>query len=295
MRLALVQRRAQPRAPEENLRRGLDACAEAAALGADLVVFPELWQTGYAPRPSDEAAAQRWKELAIDESGPWVGSFRDAAASNRLAVVVTYMERHVGQVADAAAVIDCRGDIAHIYRKVHTCDFTWEKAFVPGEQFRAVDVKTAAGEVRLGVMICFDREQPESCRALALAGAELVVCPNASLLCDDRVGQVRTRAFENSVALAVANYPMPRMNGRSCAFDGRAVHLGRPRDHTLALADGREQIVTSTLDLDALRAYRTASIWGAAHRRPHAYAPLVQHAAAAGAARPQEPFDGSQE
>ncbi|MGW4420946.1 carbon-nitrogen hydrolase family protein [Streptosporangium sp. NPDC004631] len=276
MHLALIQCRAMPGDPDENLRRGLAACTEAARLGADLVVFPELWQTGYAPCSSDESEARRWRALATDASGPWVGAFREIAVRERLAMVITYLDSRAGRIADAAAVIDSGGRLAHVYRKVHTCDFTWERVFDPGDGFHVTDVETAAGPVRLGVMVCFDREQPESCRVLALEGAELVVCPNASLLCDDRIGQVRARAFENSVAVAIANYPLPRMNGRSCVFDGRAVERGRPRDHTLALADGQERIVTVDLDLAALRAYRATSIWGAPHRRPHAYARLTE-------------------
>ncbi|WP_329571917.1 carbon-nitrogen hydrolase family protein [Kitasatospora sp. NBC_01266] len=276
MRLALVQAPAAPGDPQENLRRGLALCEDAKADGADLVVFPELWQTGYAPCPTDAAGEQRWRDLATSVHAPWLGAFREAARSLGLAVVTTYMEAHGTGLSNAAAVIDAAGRVVDVYRKVHVCDFLWERVFTPGRRFAAATVETVAGPLRIGVIICFDREQPEACRALALDGAELIVCPNASLLCDDRIGQVRARAFENSVAVAVANYPLPRMNGRSCLFDGRAVHQNRPRDHTIALADGRSRLVLADLDLTALREYRTGSIWGAAHRRPAAYASLTQ-------------------
>ncbi|MDY0812010.1 carbon-nitrogen hydrolase family protein [Kitasatospora purpeofusca] len=279
MRLALVQSAASPGDPQENLRRGLALCEEAKAGGADLVVFPELWQTGYAPCPGDAAGGQRWHDQATSVDGPWLGAFRAAARRLRLAVVTTFVEAHSTGPGNAAAVIDAAGRVTDVYRKVHVCDFGWERVFTPGPGFTVSTVRTAAGPVRLGVIICFDREQPEACRALALDGAELVVCPNASLLCDDRIGQVRARAFENSVAVAVANYPLPRMNGRSCLFDGRAVHRNRPRDHTVALADGRSRLVLADLDLAALREYRAGSIWGAAHRRPTAYASLTREVA----------------
>ncbi|MFD6530897.1 carbon-nitrogen hydrolase family protein [Streptomyces sp. NPDC060184] len=276
MRIVLVQRRALTGDPGENLRRGLAVCAEAEQLGADLLVFPELWQTAYAPCPEDEAGARQWSELATTVTGDWIGSFREAARQHRLAIVTTFMEAGPDGISDAAALIDSSGRVAHVYRKVHVCDFLWERAFVPGDRFAAATVQTAAGPVRMGVIICFDREQPESCRALALDDAELLVCPNASLLCDDRIGQIRTRAFENAAAVAVANYPRPSMNGRSCLFDGRAMDRGRPRDHTIVLADDREQLVVADLDLQALRAYRARSIWGAAFRRPQAYSSLLK-------------------
>lgn len=237
--------------------------------------FPNCGRPG-TPLPDRRGGEQRWRDLATSVHAPWLGAFREAARSLGLAVVTTYMEAHGTGLSNAAAVIDAAGRVVDVYRKVHVCDFLWERVFTPGRRFAAATVETVAGPLRIGVIICFDREQPEACRALALDGAELIVCPNASLLCDDRIGQVRARAFENSVAVAVANYPLPRMNGRSCLFDGRAVHQNRPRDHTIALADGRSRLVLADLDLTALREYRTGSIWGAAHRRPAAYASLTQ-------------------
>lgn len=276
MRIALVQWRAASAAPEENLRRGLDACERAARTGADLVVFPELWQTGYAPCPEDPVAARGWADLAVEDTGPWLTEFRKAAARHRIAVVSTYLRAERSGVSDAAAVIDRSGTVVSVYRKVHVCDFTWERVLTAGDTFRAVTVDTAEGPVRLGVMICFDREFPESARALALDDAELIVCPNASFLCDDRLAQIRTRAFENATAVAVANYPLPTVNGRSCVFDGRAVEHARPRDHRLALAGAHQELLVADLDLTSLRAYRARTIWGGAHRRPGVYQALIE-------------------
>ncbi|TDC79215.1 carbon-nitrogen hydrolase family protein [Streptomyces hainanensis] len=275
MRIALVQWRAAEAAPEENLRRGLAACERAAELGADLVVFPELWQTGYAPCPEDAAGARAWADLAVEDTGPWLSGFKEAAARLGIAVVTTYLRAERTGVSDAAAVIDRTGTLVWVYRKVHVCDFSWERVLTPGETLRAVTLDTAEGPVRLGVMICFDREFPEAARVLALDDAELIVCPNASFLCDDRLAQIRTRALENAAAVAVANYPLPTVNGRSCVFDGRAVERARPRDHRLALAGTHQELVTADLDLTALRAYRARTIWGGAHRRPSAYHALT--------------------
>ncbi|MEU8566876.1 carbon-nitrogen hydrolase family protein [Streptomyces pathocidini] len=275
MRIALVQQRAAAADPQENLRRGVDACTQAAELGADLVVFPELWQIGYSACPEDEGRIQAWRDLAISDCDPWLGGFQKVARDHGIAVVPTFLREERAGVSNAAAVIDRSGQLRSVYRKVHLCDFSWERALTPGDGFEAVTIETAAGDVRLGVMICYDREFPEAARSLALDGAELIVCPNACMLCDDRMAQIRTRAFENSAALAVANYPLPHMNGRSCVFDGRAVAQGRPRDHRLAVAGPRADLVCADLDLAALREYRKDTIWGVSHRRPHAYRALT--------------------
>ena len=91
-------------------------------------------------------------------------------------------------------------------------------------------------------MICFDREFPESARILMLKGAELILTPNACELEANRIGQFRTRAFENMLGMAMANYAIPQENGHSVAFDGIAFDEnrftrylpgpgGRPRGH----------------------------------------------------------------
>lgn len=281
--VALVQWTATPATPAANLTRGLAAVETAARAGADVVLFPELWQVAYAPGPPGAGAP--WSGLAIGDDDPWLESFRDAARRHAVAVVVTYLQRWPGAPRNAATVVDRRGRDVLTYAKVHTCDFNpAEAAFTPGDAFPVADLDTAAGTVRVGVMICYDREFPESARELMLGGAELILTPNACELTDDRVGQFRARAFENMVAVAMANYPAPRWNGRSCAFDGMvaAEPDGPARDHRVAEAGPGEELVLARFDLDALRTYRRAETWGDAYRRPGAY-PLL---AAGGAARP---------
>ena len=86
------------------------------------------------------------------------------------------------------------------------------------------DLDTAAGNVRVGAMICYDREFPESARILMLKGAELMLVPNACPMEINRLAQLRGRAFENMAAIATCNYPksVPDCNGNSTVFDGVA-------------------------------------------------------------------------
>jgi N-carbamoylputrescine amidase len=117
-----------------------------------------------------------------------------------------------------------------------------------------------------------------------LGGAEVIVTPNACPLTGDRIGQFRARAFENMVAVAMANYP--RFGGRSCAFDGIAFAPadGSPRDHRVVQAGPDEEILLARFDLDALRAYRQAGPLADAYRKPRTYARI------ASSAPPQPPF-----
>jgi predicted amidohydrolase len=266
-----------------NLRRGLAACRRAADLGADLVLFPELWQITYTDCPADPAGRRAWADRAIGPGDRWLQAFRDLARQVGIAIVATYLQRWPGAPRNAATIIDRHGRDVLTYAKVHTCDWVFERWLTSGEGFPVAGLDTASGPVRVGVMICFDREFPESARALMLGGAEVIVTPNACPLTDDRVGQFRARAFENMLAVAMANYP--RFGGRSCAFDGIAsTPDGAPRNHRVAEAGPGEGIVLARLDLDALRSYRQAGPLADAYRKPRSYASI------AATSPPQPPF-----
>ena len=79
LRLALCQS-ASSGDPQVNLDKGLAVCSRAAEEGADIAILPEMWQTGYARCPDDEAGRVRWQEMAIARHDPWVSAFRKAAS-----------------------------------------------------------------------------------------------------------------------------------------------------------------------------------------------------------------------
>ncbi|HLI36405.1 MAG TPA: carbon-nitrogen hydrolase family protein [Streptosporangiaceae bacterium] len=258
-----------------NLRRGLAACRTAADLGADLALFPELWQVAYAGCPASPAGRRHWAGHAIDPGDPWLQAFRDLARRAGKAIAITYLQRWPGAPRNVATVIDRHGRDVLTYAKVHTCDWVFERWLTPGDDFAVAALDTRHGPVRVGVMICFDREFPESARALMLGGAEIILTPNACPLTDDRLGQFRARAFENMLAAAMANYP--RFGGRSCASDGMAVTPdgSSPRDHCVAAAGPGEEIALARIDLDALRSYRQAGPLADAYRKPRSYARIA--------------------
>ncbi|MHB1500382.1 MAG: carbon-nitrogen hydrolase family protein [Candidatus Dormibacteria bacterium] len=270
--IALCQLPAAGLDARANLSRGLAACAEAAANGADVVVFPELWQIGYTSCPEDGTDRAAWQARALDLGDPWEMAFGEAARDLNVAVLITFLERWAGAPRNTAVLFDRRGEAVLRYAKVHTCDFSMEAALTPGDGFETAEIETRAGPVRIGVMICYDREFPESARELMLAGAEVILVPNACHMTEDRLGQLRARAFENMTAIALANYPAPAHGGRSCAFDGVAFRPdGTPRDHQLLLAGAEEGLHYARLDLDLLRRYRLSEGWGDAYRKPYAY------------------------
>lgn len=258
-----------------NLRKGHDYCRRAARDGADVALFPELWSIGYRGFDVREPGArERWERLAVDASGPFVASFGALARELELAIGVTYLERAAGSPRNALALFDRRGARALDYAKVHLCP--WDppdNACAPGDAFGVCTLDTRAGPVRVGAMTCFDREFPESARVLMLGGAELILTPNACELARDpelgdvRLAQFRARAFENLVAVAMANYAAPECDGSSIAYypDGAEVARG----------DAAERIVVASIDLERVRAFRRREEGRDAARRPERYAAIA--------------------
>jgi predicted amidohydrolase len=128
-------------------------------------------------------------------------------------------------------------------------------------------------------MICYDREFPESARLLMLQGAEIILTPNGCDLEAHRLAQFRTRAYENMVGVAMANYAGPRM-GHSVAYDPVAFDEQGSRDTLVIEAGENEGVYLAIFDLDQIRAYRQREAWGNAFRRPHRYGLLTSRAVA---------------
>lgn len=285
--VALLQLDSPGPDPELAWQRGEQATRHAAARGADVVLFPEMWQIGYTECPSEPAGKERWLALATEREGEFVSRFAGLAQELGVAIVATYLERTVTGARNAATLIDRHGNSILHYAKVHTCDFGMEEALEPGTSFEVATLDTDSGQVDIGVMICYDREFPESARLLMLRGAEVILVPNSCYFTVDRMAQLRTRAYENMVGLAMTNYPQAidqsgqvdylGCNGMSAAFSGMCFDEdGVPMDQELVVAGSTPSIEIAEFDLAALRAYRAIETWGDAYRKPDTYARLAQ-------------------
>jgi predicted amidohydrolase len=258
-----------------NLQKGVEYCRKAKAAGADIALFPEMWSNGY---------QVSWdpKLLSLDavaDDGDFVMAHADLAKELQMAIGITILEDHRPSPRNTLILFDRHGARALSYSKVHTCDFDAERNLTPGEDFYVTELDTAAGRVKIGAMICYDREFPESARILMLKGAELILVPNACPMEINRLEQLRSRAFENMLAVATCNYPggRPDCNGGSSVFDGMAWLPGLPdsRDMCVLRAGREEGVYVAEIDLVKLRRYRENEVYGNAYRRPGKYRLLV--------------------
>ena len=258
-----------------NREKGMEACRKAKVLGADIALFPEMWSNGY-DIPEDAEALQR---AAVPADGEFVSGFGKLAAELNMAIAITFLEKTEKRPRNAVSLFDRHGRRLYTYAKVHTCDFGEECRLSAGDDFYVATLDTREGSIKVGAMICYDREFPESARILMLKGAELILVPNACPIEINRLSQLRARAYENMVGIATANYPsgQPDCNGHSSAFDGIAYKPSEPgsRDTLVIEAGEREGIYLANFPIDELREYRSSEVHGNAYRHPQKYHLLI--------------------
>jgi predicted amidohydrolase len=172
-----------PAANVETIMRVLDEHP-----AADLAVFPELFISGY-----DPPAAAR---LAIEAADPALAPIAAAARRNETAVIVGFTEITAGRTANSVACFGPDGELLPCYRKTHLFGAEEQRMFEAGDELVVVDL----GVGRLvGLLVCFDVEFPEPARALARAGAGLLVTVAANMepFGPDHELAVSARALDN--------------------------------------------------------------------------------------------------
>lgn len=268
--IALLQFSPKELDPSFNLEKGLEACRKAKALGADLALFPEMWNIGYAFCPPDQKAA--WEAHAIDQESDFFQAYVQAAKELGLNIAITYLEKFSPKPKNTVSIINSEGRVALNYSKVFLCTFGQEELekdsyhvdnvgrdynCSPGTTFDVCELKNDQGLVSVGAMICADREFPEAAGKLMEKGAELIIVPNSCEWDEIRDCQLKTRAFENLAGIAMTNYPKPKNNGQSTAYSP----LAFSGDPLLAKAGEDEEVLLVTFDLDKIRRFRREEQW----------------------------------
>lgn len=209
---------------------------QAAETGIDVLVLPELANSGYNFEDIDQAASS--SEEA--DNGPFCELLRDWSAAGRL-VVGGFSERAEGVLYNSAAIYG-DGRLITVYRKAHL--FANEVTF-----FKPGNEKPPVFEFRsqkFGVMICFDWFFPEMARSLALRGAQIILHPSNLVLpwCQKAM---LTRSIENRVFTATANRTGV---DRDLSFSGLS-QVTSPKGEVLAQADGASAgVVWAEVDLN---------------------------------------------
>ena len=268
MRIALIQQHATDDR-EDNKQRGLDALSHAASGGAELVCFAELaFEPFYPQRP----AGERPEDLAQEVPGPVTDAFAARAAELGVVVILNLYERAGDLCYDCSPVIDSDGALLGRARMVHITDypcFHEQGYYAPGDTGAPV-FETSVGKI--GVSICYDRHYPEHMRALALAGAELVVVPQAGAVGEWPDGlyeaELRVAAFQNGYFTALCN----RVGAEECLDFAGESFVCSPDGRVLARApQGEDHILLVDIDLAEVAESHARKLF-LRDRRPELYA-----------------------
>ena len=262
--IALFQGEAKVGDVAHNLGRMKEQIQRASAVGAELIIFPELFLSGY------QLGAQAMRGLAEERNGPSFQELSSAAKEANMAVIYGYPEvdHSTGDEVyyNSAQLIDRDGTSLVNFRKVHLWidEDGHEKVFTPGKEF--VEVVECCG-MKIGLLICYDIEFPEAARTLALRGAQLIAVPTAVTVDVEyrniTARLVPARAMENRVNVAYVNHTGGNFSGTSvcCNQAGDYCLLSGPEE-ALLLAQ-----ITSDVD-ESLHSFLKS-------RRPDCYKELT--------------------
>jgi predicted amidohydrolase len=178
-----------------NISRVLELASRAGVQGADLVVLPELVTTGY-------YMGERFSEMAEPRDGPTVALVHELARRYDLHVVLGLAERGGdGRVYDSSLLVGPTG-LRAVYRKIHLWD-TENGVFTPGDETMAPDTGGPLG--RVGLLVCYDLEFPDTAEEVGAAGASLLTAPAAFTNLTLWRATLEARARDLGVPVVAAN------------------------------------------------------------------------------------------
>jgi predicted amidohydrolase len=226
--------------PEKNLARVKEWTEEAARRGSDLVIFPELWDTGY--------ALDRAHELGSTIETGRFEIMRELAQEHKIHIGGSLLEYRDGRAYNTFCWFMPDGEIAGVYRKLHLFRLMDEDRYLePGAAPLTLDMPWG----KTSLAICYDLRFPELFRGYALGGATLFVIPAqwprrrivhwSTLL--------RARAIENQMVVAACN--RVGWDSEDAPFGGQSVVLdawGQP----LAEAGESETLLTVMVDMESV-------------------------------------------
>ena len=253
---------------------------EAAAVGAEIILPPELFQGYYFCRHEDENLFSRAYPVA---DHPAVAAMRDLARDLNVAIPTSIFERDGPHYYNSLVMIDAGGKVLGTYRKSHIPDgpgYEEKFYFRPGNTgFKVWDTRFG----RIGVGICWDQWFPECARAMMLMGADVLLYPTAIGAEPEEPNLDTRRLWQRAmIGHAVSNVaPVIAANRTGVEegqhFYGHSFIVDHRGDTKAELGDGEEGVIVHKFDIDQIRAHR-AAFGFFRDRRPDLYGRLVEDA-----------------
>jgi N-carbamoylputrescine amidase len=267
---------------EENVAKAMTLVREAAGRGATAVLLPELFEGYYWPQAQREKFFERAHPV---EGHPFIGRFQALARELGVVLPLSFFERAGHAHYNSLVMIDATGEVLGLYRKSHIPDgpgYMEKYYFAPGDTgFKAFPTKSGT----LGAAICWDQWYPETARAMALQGAEVLLYPTAIGSEPEAAGPMDTskmwrrvmvgHAVANACYLGAANrVGTERVEGSEQTFYGTSFICDFSGEILAEAGRTDETVLVAPLDLAEARAFR-AGMGFFRDRRPDLYGPLL--------------------
>jgi predicted amidohydrolase len=261
MKIAVAQMACSLGEPEANLQKVREFSREAKETGAELVVFPEMADTGYS-MPVVRANAAAW-------TGGFVPGLQQTARDFSIGIISGVSERENSRIYNSQVFVDADGNLKASYRKTHlyaVAPVEEQACFTPGDSFTSF----VLGALRFGFSICYDLRFPEMFRKLVIE-QNVDAFTLSSAWPFPRVEHFQTlcsaRAIENQSYVIASNRVGKDDDlwfcGSSAIIDPRGVVIA-------AASADREELIHADLSEDLVRSVRNR-VQSLAHRREDLY------------------------
>ena len=222
-RAAVVQMKSSVN-KEQNLAYSLNLINEAVKNKAQLICFPEF-QMAYSPA---EQKAEELHKIAEKIDGNFISTLSSSAKRNKINVIATLYEfidtnKQNHKVFDTAVIINERGKLESVYRKVHLYDALGSKESKKLIAGSIIERPTRTSVGNLGLLICYDMRFPEISRILTVNGARILISPSAwvagFMKQEHWEIMLKARAIENGVYVIAPNQLGNIYSGHSMVID----------------------------------------------------------------------------
>jgi N-carbamoylputrescine amidase len=267
---------------DQNIEKAISMVRDALARGANLVLLPELFENLYWCQVQREQYFSLANPL---EAHPFIPKFQALAKELNVVLPISFFERANHAYFNSLAMISSSGEMLGVYRKSHIPDgpgYTEKYYFNPGDTgFKTFP--TSAGKVGAG--ICWDQWYPESARAMALQGAEILLYPTAIGSEPEAAGTPDTRHMWQRVMIghAVANLcylgaanrvGTETVEGLVQSYYGSSFICDYTGEKIAEANDTEETVLIAELNLEKAKVFR-ASFGFFRDRRPELYGSLL--------------------
>ncbi len=262
LKTAVIQMQSKPYALSENLQLALNLAKEAHNKGANLIVLPELFDSGYCVNDKDADFGLDFKAIKHGEETLKNESLRalsDFAKSSDTHIVACSIEKTNKKLYDSAYIIPPKGGISGKHRKI----YLWgdEKSrFKRGKKYEVFTLDFGDFSAKVGLQICYEIGFGVSANLLALQGAEVLIYPSA-------FGKARAynwdllsraRALENGCFVCACNHSGEETNAKlkqtlEFAGDSRIIV---PNGKIIAQATKLNEVIIAEMDLNEVALQR---------------------------------------